>query len=36
MKQAQSGDPRIWLRARITQLQREIARLEAELDGKTM
>lgn len=36
MKQAQSGDPKIWLRARITQLQYEIARLEAELDGKTM
>ncbi len=36
MEQAQSGDPKIWLRARIAQLQREIARLEAELDGKTM
>jgi ankyrin repeat protein len=36
MTQAQSGDPKIWVRARIAQLQREIARLEAELDGKTM
>ncbi len=31
MKQAQSGDPKIWLRARINQLEREIARLEAAL-----
>jgi ankyrin repeat protein len=31
MEQAQSGDPKIRLRARIAQRRREIARLEAEL-----
>lgn len=36
MKQAHSGDPKIWLRSRITQLRREIARLEADLDRKTI
>jgi ankyrin repeat protein len=32
MKQARSGDPKIWLRARIAQLQREISRLQEELN----
>jgi ankyrin repeat protein len=32
MKQARSGDPKIWFRARIAQLQRELSRLQAELD----
>lgn len=32
MKHAQSGDTKIWLRARISQLQREISRLQKELD----
>ena len=32
MAEAQSKEPKIWVRARIVQLQREIARLEAELD----
>ena len=31
MKQAQSLDPKIWVRARIVQLRREIAYLEAQL-----
>ena len=31
MKQAQSLDPKIWVRARIAQLRREIAYLEGEL-----
>jgi ankyrin repeat protein len=31
MKQAQSLDPKIWVRARILQLRREIAYLEAQL-----
>ena len=31
MKQAQSLDPKIWVRARIVQLRREIANLEAQL-----
>ena len=31
MTQAQSADRKIWLRARIAQLRREIARLQAEL-----
>jgi ankyrin repeat protein len=32
MQQAQSQHPKIWLRARIAQLRREIASLEAKLD----
>jgi hypothetical protein len=32
MKQAQEQDPYIWVRTRIAQLKRELARLEAELD----
>jgi ankyrin repeat protein len=32
MKQVQSQDPKIWVRARIAQLHREIAYLESELD----
>lgn len=35
MKQAQSLDPKIWVRARIVQLQCEIARLEARLDTES-
>jgi ankyrin repeat protein len=31
MAEAQSKEPKIWVRARIAQLKREIARLEAEL-----
>jgi ankyrin repeat protein len=31
MKQAQSQDPKIWVRARIAQLRREIAHLEEKL-----
>jgi len=31
MKQAQSLDPKIWVRARIAQLRREIANLEEKL-----
>jgi len=31
MKQAQSLDPEIWVRARIAQLRREIAHLEERL-----
>jgi ankyrin repeat protein len=34
MEQAQSGDQKIWLRARIAQLRRELAYLEAALDAK--
>jgi ankyrin repeat protein len=33
MKQLQSQDPRIWARARITRLRREIGLLEAQLRG---
>ena len=33
MQQAQSQHPKIWLRARIAQLRREIASLEAKLDN---
>jgi ankyrin repeat protein len=33
MKEAQSEDPKIRLRSRLTQLQREIASLKAQLDG---
>jgi ankyrin repeat protein len=32
MEQAQSQDPKVWIRARIAQLRREIARLEAQLE----
>jgi ankyrin repeat protein len=31
MAEAQSKEPKIWARARIAQLKREVARLEAEL-----
>jgi ankyrin repeat protein len=31
MTQRQTDDPKIWIRARIKQLQRELARLEAQL-----
>jgi len=31
MEQAQSRDPKIWVRARIAQLRREIANLEEKL-----
>jgi ankyrin repeat protein len=31
MAEAQSKEPKIWVRARIAQLKREVARLEAEL-----
>ena len=34
MQKVQSGDPKIWVRARIAQLRREIARLEAGLEPK--
>ena len=34
MQKLQSGDSQIWVRARIAQLRREIARLEASLEGK--
>jgi ankyrin repeat protein len=32
MQQAQSHDPKIWLRAKLTQLRREAANIEAQLD----
>ena len=32
MQQAQSHDPNVWLKARIAQLRREVADLEAQLD----
>jgi len=34
MEQQQSADPKIWTRARIKQLRREIATLEAKLNGR--
>jgi hypothetical protein len=33
MQQAQLQDPKIWLRARIAQLRREIASLEVKLQA---
>lgn len=33
MQQVQSRNPQVWLRARISQLKREIARLEAQFDN---
>jgi ankyrin repeat protein len=35
MKQAQSQDPKIWVRARIAQLQREIAELDKKIKTKS-